>query len=161
MSPRTIAGTRGESRCAWLSKTETAALNGGMRECWAVVSIRCGDVVQRVVSDIVQQGQPGSGANSWEMEFVDMPCLKSIDEKPHGLPVLADLAAQDAGTGVVDFWAAVGTLIDVGIGGQLEALGLHCRWRVNWLCERQFESIMTGAHFVNFEGYFARPVQTF
>ena len=73
-------------------------------------------VIQRVVGLLVQQGFLVGRTEAGEVQFVDVSDLQAVDDQVDVSPVRGDPGFLDGRLGVVDLGAAVGGLVDVGVG---------------------------------------------
>ena len=88
---------------------------------------------------------------------MNVASLETFDLQMHGATVVGDVHTLDRRRRVVNFGAAVARLIDVSVRLHRVRTDVRCGHGVDRLRKRQFESVRSGLHFVNFKWDFASP----
>lgn len=84
----------------------------------------------------MQQRQTVRGPQGREVEFVDVAALEAVDFQPHAAAVGGHCGPLNLRRRLVDFRAAVGGLVDIGVGLQAVRLRIAGRPRVDQVRER-------------------------
>ena len=109
----------------------------------------------------MQQRQTGLRPHALRVEFMHVAFLQPVHIQTHTATISPGDRFGDHRLGVIDFRAAIGRLLDVGVRRHLPGGDFRHRLGVHVMGKRQLKAIGLQPHLVNFKRHFARPVNTF